>query len=129
MDAIANNKQLLCARYKMKNLGIMHRILGCEELHDECEETFSINESKYIKFVCNNILPNGGATVQTPMSHTTPSKDMCPKSVDERNEIKNIPHKATIGYLSRLVLDLIFPMLRRSALMIVLILASNTGMQ
>jgi len=95
MEAIDNVKQQLCARYKMKDLGIIHRILGCEVLNVENAGTFSINQSKYIKFV--------GATVQTPMSDTTLSKEMSPKSDDERNETKNIPYKAAIGCLLWLV--------------------------
>jgi len=83
----------------MKDLGIIHRILGCEVLYDEYAGTFSINQSKFIKFVCNKFLPNWGASVQTPKSDTTLSKEMSPKSDDERNEIKDIPHKATIGCL------------------------------
>jgi len=45
MDAIKNAKQQLCARNKMKDLGIIHRILGCEVLYDEYAGTFSINQS------------------------------------------------------------------------------------
>jgi len=51
MDAIDNVKQQLCALYKMKDSGIIHRIFGCEVLYDEYAGTFSINQSKYIKFV------------------------------------------------------------------------------
>ena len=74
MEAIDNVKQQLRARYKVKNLGIIHWILGCEVLNDEYAVTFSINQSKYLKYVCNKFLPNGGATVQSPMSDTTLSK-------------------------------------------------------
>jgi len=103
MEAIDNVKQQLRARYKMKDLGIIHRILGCEVLYDEYAGTLSINQSKYIKFVCNKVLPNGGATVQTLMRETILSKEMSPKSDDERDEMKNIPYKAAIGCLLWLV--------------------------
>ena len=66
-------------------------------LCDEYAGTFSTNRSKYIKFVCNKFFPNGSATVQTPMSDTTLSKEMSPKSDEERDEMKNIPYRAAIG--------------------------------
>ena len=70
-------------------------------------------------------LPNGGETVQTSgVSDTTLSKEMCVKSDDERNELKD-PHK-------RLPLDahnLILCTQHKREPVLVLILANNTGMQ
>ena len=83
-------QQQMRAQYTMKDLGIVHWILAV---------TFSINQSKYLKYVCNKFLPNGGATVQTLMRDTILSKEMSPKSDDERDEMKNIPYKAAIGCL------------------------------
>ena len=41
--------------------------------------------------------------MQTPMSDTTLSKEISPKSGDERDEMKNIPYEAAIGCLLWLV--------------------------
>jgi len=92
MEAVDNMKQQLFARHKMKDLGIIHRILGCAVLYDEHAGTFSINQSKYIKFVCNKFLPSGGATVQTPMSGTTLSKEMKRYTQSKILDPHNVPN-------------------------------------
>ena len=55
----------------MKDLGCIHRILGCEVLYDEYAGTYSINQTKYVKEICNRFLPNGGSIVRTRMSDVT----------------------------------------------------------
>jgi len=60
MEAINDVKKHLCNKYKMKDLGCIHRILGCEVLYDECAGTYSINQTKYVKEICNRFLPDGG---------------------------------------------------------------------
>jgi len=106
----------------MKNLGITYSILGCEVLQDEYSGTFSTNQSKYIEFVCNKFLHNGGSTAQTPQSDTTLSKKICPKYDNDRNKIKYIPCKAVIECLLWLVTATRLPD-------IVSILAIESGVQ
>jgi len=38
----------------MKDLGIIHRILGCEVLYDEYAGTFSINQSNTLNLYATN---------------------------------------------------------------------------
>ena len=71
MEAINDVKKHLCNKYKMKDLGCIHRILGCEVFYDEYAGTYSINQTKYVKEICNRFLPNGGSVVRTPMSDVT----------------------------------------------------------
>ena len=48
-----NVKKHFCNKYKMKDLVCIHRILGCEVLYDEYAGTYSINQTKYVKEICN----------------------------------------------------------------------------
>jgi len=84
---------LLCNKYKMKDLGCIHRILGCEVLYDEYAGTYSINQTKYVKEICNRFLPNGGSVVRTPISDVTLCKDMNPKTEAESVMMKDVPYK------------------------------------
>ena len=45
-------KKHLCNKYKMKDFGCIHRILGCEVLYDEYAGTYSIIQTKYVKEIC-----------------------------------------------------------------------------
>ena len=60
IEAINGVKRHLCNKYKMKDLGCIHRILGCEVLNDEYAGTYSINQT-----ICNWFMPNGGSVVRT----------------------------------------------------------------
>jgi len=53
IEAINGVKRHLCNEYKMKDLGCIHRILGCEVLNDEYAGTYSINQTKYFKEICS----------------------------------------------------------------------------
>jgi len=103
MEAIDDVKRHLCNKYKMKDLGIVHRILGCEVLYDEVAGTYSINQTKYVKDMCNKFLPKGSVGVKTPMTDVNLSNDMCPKSESDILNMKDIPYKAGIGCLLWLV--------------------------
>ena len=103
MEAIDGVKRHLCNKYKMKDLGIVHRILGCEVLYDEVAGTYSINQTKYVKDMCNKFLPKGSVGVKTPMTDVNLSNDMCPKSESDILSMKDIPYKAGIGCLLWLV--------------------------
>ena len=103
MEAINDVKKHLCNKYKMKDLGCIHRILGCEVLYDEYAGTYSINQTKYVKEICNRFLPNGGSIVRTPMSDVTLCKEMNPVTEAETAMMKDVPYKAAIGCLLWLV--------------------------
>ena len=66
-------------------------------LYDEVAGTYSINQTKYVKDMCNKFLPKGSVGVKTPMTDVNLSNDMCPKSESETLSMKDIPYKAGIG--------------------------------
>jgi len=102
-EAIDDVKRHLCNKYKMKDLGVINRILGCEVLYDDVAGTYSINQMKYVKDMCTKFLPKGSVAVKTPMNDVTLCNDMCPKSESEVALMKDVPYKAAIGCLLWLV--------------------------
>ena len=78
INAIDDVKRQLCNKCKMKDLGIINRILGCEVLCDEKAGTYSLNQMKYTLDMCKKFLPKGSGASNTPMNDVTLSKEMCP---------------------------------------------------
>ena len=68
IDAVESVKATMLGKYKMKDLGKIHLILGCEVLYDEATGDYSMNQRHYVIDLCKQYLPLGGARVQTPMS-------------------------------------------------------------
>ena len=59
-------------------------------LYNEVAGTYSINQTKYVKDMCNKFLPKGSVGVKTPMTDVNLSNDMCPKSESEILSMKDI---------------------------------------
>ena len=75
-DAVESVKAIMLGKYKMKDLGKIHLILGCEVLYDEATGDYSMNQRHYVIDLCKKYLPIGGARVQTPMSEETLTKEI-----------------------------------------------------
>ena len=69
IDAVESVKAIMLGKYKMKDLGKIHLILGCEVLYDEATGDYSMNQRHYVIDLCKKYLPLGGARVQTPIRH------------------------------------------------------------
>ena len=78
IDAVESVKAIMLWKYKMKDLGKIHLTLGCEVLYDE-------------------------ATVQTPMSEYTLTKEMSPTTDQQKLETTKITYRQVVGSLLWLV--------------------------
>ena len=83
----------MLGKYKMKDLGKIHLILGCEVLYDEATGDYSMNQRHYVIDLCKKYLPLGGARVQTPMSEETLTKEMSPTTDQQKLEMTKIPYR------------------------------------
>ena len=92
----------MLGKYKMKDLGKIHLILGCEVLYDEATGDYSMNQRHYVIDLCKKYLPLGGARVQTPMSETL-TKEMSPTTDQQKLEMTKIPYRQVVGSLLLLV--------------------------
>ena len=48
IDAVESVKAIMLGKYKMKDLGKIHLILGCEVLYDEATGDYSMNQRHYV---------------------------------------------------------------------------------
>ena len=66
-------------------------------------EPNSINQTKYVKEICNRFLPNGGSVFLTPMNDVNLCKEMNPKNDAETAMMKDVQYNAAIGCILWLV--------------------------
>ena len=59
IDAVESVKAIMLGKYKMKDLGKIHLILGCEVLYDEATGDYSMNQRHYVIDLCKKYLPKG----------------------------------------------------------------------
>lgn len=98
-------KDMLSARFKMKDLGELHYILGWEITRNRQERTVFVSQRKYAMTVlerfqmskCNGCKTPGTADLKL-------SKVMCPTDADEKALMKTKPYRAVIGSLMYLML-------------------------
>ena len=58
-DAVESVKAIMLGKYKMKDLGKIHLILGCEVLYDDATGDYSMNQRHYVIDLCKKYLPLG----------------------------------------------------------------------
>ena len=102
-EAVDNVKTLMLRKYKMKDLGEIHLILGCEVKYDKVSGDYSLNQRHYVIDLCKKFLPLGGARVQTPMSEETLTKEMSPSTDEQKKAMQGVPYRQLIGSLLWLV--------------------------
>jgi len=93
VDAVESVKAIMIGKYKMKDLGKIFLILGCEVLYDEATGDYSMNQRHYVIDICKKYLQLGGARVQTPMSDETLTKEMSPTTDQQKLEMTKISYR------------------------------------
>jgi len=96
-DAVESVKAIMLGKYKLKDLGKIHLILGCEVLCDEAIGDYSMNQRHYVIDLCKKYLTLGGARVQTHMSEETLTKEMSPTKDQQKIEMAKIPYRQVVG--------------------------------
>ena len=82
----------------MKDLGEVAYILEIKIYRDRTRRLFGLSYSTYINKVLKRFSMEESKKGFLPMSHGVYlSKDMCPKTHDERDRMKRIPYASTIG--------------------------------
>ena len=104
IDAVESVKAImLLGKYKMKDLGKIYLILGCEVLYGVATGDYSMNQRHYVIDLCKKYLLLGEARVQTPMSEETLTKEMSPTTDQQKLEMTKIPYRQVVGSLLWLV--------------------------
>ena len=99
-EAITMVKRQLNGNYKMKDLGVINHILGCEAKHDELTGTTYLTQYQFTKSAIEKFLPANTNPCENPCNpNIVLSKTMSPESPEEKGEMNNIPYREAVGTL------------------------------
>lgn len=95
-----NLKKTLFEKFKMKDLGKAASILGIRIIRNEISKTISIDQTSYIWELLKRFKMEDCNSVSTPLELGKKiSSDMCSKTEEEHENMKNIPYREAIGSL------------------------------
>lgn len=93
-------KTQLKKQFNMKDLGKAHFILGFEICKDSKNETISVDQSLYLKNMLKRFGMEDCKKASTPFAlGQILTKDMSPKSEEERETMKKVPYREAVGCL------------------------------
>ena len=93
-------KNKLKEKYTMKDMGIVHHILGCEAKHDEETGETLLSQYQFAKVAVEKFLPSNELPVDTPCDpNVILSKSMSPQSPEEEGEMEGVPYRQAVGTL------------------------------
>ena len=82
----------------IKDLGEAKRILGMEIVRDRSKGFLYLNLTRYIEKVLKRFSMDSAKIVSTPLSsHFMLLKDLCPRTKQEEEDMRGIPHKNVVG--------------------------------
>ncbi|OWZ10531.1 polyprotein [Phytophthora megakarya] len=105
LDMIQMLKDMLSSRFKMKDLGELHYILGWEISRNRRERTVFVSQRKYAMTVLERFQMSNCNGCKTPGTMNLKlSKVMCPTDADKKALMKMKPYREVIGSLMYLML-------------------------
>ena len=107
-------KKTLGETFAMKDMGEISSYLGIGIKRDRKNRSISLNQLKYIEDILKKYGMEDVALISTPMDvNLKLTKEMCPKTQEEVEEMKRIPYQSVIGSLMYCMLrtrpDIAFP--------------------
>ena len=92
MQEIKLLKKQLSESFDMKDLGAARQILGMRITRDRKERKLTLSQEEYIKKVLDRFNMQDAKPVGTPLAgHFKLSKEQCPKTEQERNQMSKVP--------------------------------------
>ena len=100
MQEIKVLKKQLSESFDMKDLGASKQILGMRISSDRKERKLTLSQEEYIKKVLERFNIQDAKPVGTPLAgHFKLSKEQCPKTEQERNQMSKVPYSSAVGSL------------------------------
>ena len=100
IEEINNLNKQLSKQFAMKDLGAAKKILGMRIIRDKANGTLKLSQSEYVKKVLNRFNMNEAKPVSTPLgSHFKLSKELSPKTEEERDHMSKVPYALAISSL------------------------------
>ena len=104
---IGNNKEVLSdvkgwlsEQFQMKDLGEAAYILGIKVTRDRRKRMLSLSQASYIDTVLARFSMQNAKKGFLPFRHGVPlSKDQCPKTDQEKEEMRAVPYASAVGSL------------------------------
>ncbi|KAH9326376.1 hypothetical protein KI387_006554, partial [Taxus chinensis] len=82
------------------DLGAARQILGMRITQDRKERKLTLSQEEYIKKVLDRFNMQDAKPVGTPLAgHFKLSKEQCPKTEQERNQMSKVPYSSAVGSL------------------------------
>ena len=93
-------KEDLSKSFDMKDLGPAKQILGIEIVRDRKIKGIWLSQEKYIERVLERFNMKGAKSVSSPLAnHFKLSKELCPKTKEEKENMTHIPYSSAVGSL------------------------------
>ncbi len=100
MGEIVKLKKQLSQEFSMKDLGEAKKVLGMRISRDRKLKTLKLSQAEYIDKVLKRFNMDGAKAVSTPLgAHFKLSKQECPTTQDDRDEMKYVPYSSAVGSL------------------------------
>ncbi|KAL2460938.1 cysteine-rich RLK (RECEPTOR-like protein kinase) 8 [Abeliophyllum distichum] len=97
-NQIKRLKSDLFSEFDIKDLGNAKRILGMEIIRNKDHLELKLNQTPYIHKILDRFAMSNAKEVSIPLgNHFIISKDDCPKSQEQLDEMKNVPYSNAIG--------------------------------
>ncbi|KAH0818354.1 hypothetical protein GEV33_004437 [Tenebrio molitor] len=96
----------LSKSFEMKDLGPLSFCLGIEFTQNVEKQTITMSQSKYIKEILSRFNMENCKGVTTPINlNEKLSKEMCPKTEEEKKPVELLPHQSLVGSLMYLAVS------------------------
>ena len=95
---ILDLKSQLVAQFEMKDLGAARYILGIEIIRDRARKKLWMSQRKYVNSVLEKFSMTTCKHLVVPILHGTKlSKEDCPKSPTEMEDMSRVPYASVVG--------------------------------
>ena len=97
---LSSTKVWLSSQFQMKDLGEASYILGIKLLRDRKNKMLALSQSSYIEKILVKFNMQDSKKGLLPSRHGVPlSRDQCPKTSDEIENMKKVPYASAVGSL------------------------------
>ncbi|KAL0457636.1 UNVERIFIED_CONTAM: Retrovirus-related Pol polyprotein from transposon TNT 1-94 [Sesamum latifolium] len=100
MEMIVATQKWLSSTFEMKDMGEAEYILGVKIHRDRSKKLLSLSQETYIKRIIERFRMHNANPVDTPMDKSCVlSKELCPKTEEEKKRMTKIPYASAVGSL------------------------------
>ncbi|KAL0311685.1 UNVERIFIED_CONTAM: Retrovirus-related Pol polyprotein from transposon TNT 1-94 [Sesamum calycinum] len=100
MKMIVATQKWLSSTFEMKDMGEAEYILGVKVHRDRSKKLLSLSQETYIKRIIERFRMHNANPVDTPMDKSCVlSKELCPKTEEEKKRMTKIPYASAVGSL------------------------------